>query len=257
MALRVQHPALSELADIDHGFFTRNGGTSNDPYNSLNCGYGSSDDREQVTQNRAKVANCLNVDAGRLVTAYQVHSAKAVVATAPFPQDTLPKADAIVTNTPGLAVAVLTADCGPLLFADPEARVVAAAHAGWRGAFGGIIEATLEVMQSLGARTERIIAILGPTISGPNYEVDLGFKDNFLKQDQANHSYFHDHGKEGHALFDLPAYIMARLEACNLQTAINLNFCTYDQEAQFFSYRRATHRNEPDYGRQISAIALF
>ncbi len=257
MALRVQHPALSDLADINHGFFTRNGGTSDDPYHSLNCGYGSSDEREQVTLNRAKVADCLSVPLSQLTTAHQTHSANAVITDKPFSQDDLPKADAIVTNTPGLAVAVLTADCGPLLFADPQARVVAAAHAGWRGAFGGIIESTIEAMQSLGAKADQMIAILGPTISATNYEVDKAFQQHFLEQSAINERYFTDVGKTGHVQFDLPAYITTRLEGLGVKQAINMNLCTYGEEDRFFSFRRATHRAEPDYGRQISAIALF
>lgn len=255
MALRIQHPALSGQDTIEHGFFTRKGGTSAGTYRSLNCGYGSDDIRQQVTENRALVAQAMGVQPQKLITAYQVHSPDAIIIDAPFPEDA-PKADAIVTNRPGLAIAILTADCGPLLFADEKAGVIAAAHAGWRGASSGIIENTIGRMIELGAETEAITAILGPTISQPNYEVDDAFLDIFLKIHEGAERFFTEGDREGHKQFDLPAFIMARLEACQVGMAINLDRCTYGQEETFFSYRRATHRKEPDYGRQISAIAL-
>ncbi|PLW79153.1 peptidoglycan editing factor PgeF [Cohaesibacter celericrescens] len=255
--MRVQHQALTSLTGIEHGFFTRNGGTSSDTYHSLNCGYGSDDDREQVRQNRALVAQTITVADDRLVTAYQVHSPLALAIDGPFTSSQPPKVDALVTNTPGLAVAILTADCGPVLFADPNAGVVAAAHAGWRGAFEGVIQATVEKMLELGAENKNITAILGPTISRDNYEVDTAFKERFIERDSAYAHFFSQGNRDGHMQFNLPAFIVAKLEESNIGTALNINRCTYGEENQFFSFRRSTHRNEPDYGRQISAIALI
>ena len=254
--MRIQHPAFTSLPGIEHGFFTRNGGTSKNTYHSLNCGYGSDDSPEQITRNRALVAKTLKVKPDHLITVHQIHSAIAVIAEAPLDRTDLPKADAVVTNRPGMAVAILTADCGPILFADPKAGVVAAAHAGWRGAFGGILEATVKAMEQIGAKRESITAILGPVISGPNYEVDLPFKEQFCARNEEWDRFFGPGQREGHVQFDLPAFIMTQLQACDIQKAINLDRCTYGEEEHFFSYRRATHRSEPDYGRQISAIAL-
>ncbi|SNY91499.1 conserved hypothetical protein [Cohaesibacter sp. ES.047] len=255
--MRIEHPALSELTGIQHGFFTRNGGTSSESYQSLNCGYGSDDDHEQVRKNRARVAEAMTVTEGNLVTAHQVHSPEALIIDAPFAGTTVPKVDALVTAKRGLAVAILTADCGPLLFADPNAGVVAAAHAGWRGAFDGVIESTLGRMEELGATKRDITAILGPTISRPNYEVDLGFKDRFTAREAAYERFFSDGKREGHVQFDLPAFILSKLQASGVGTAISLDRCTYALEDQFFSYRRSTHQREPDYGRQISAITVI
>lgn len=254
--MRIEHPALSRLESVQHGFFTRKGGTSQDTYHSLNCGYGSDDDKAQVTQNRGLVADSLGVVRDKLVTAYQVHSPLALAIDAPLNRDALPKVDALVTTTPGLAVAILTADCGPLLFADEKAGVVAAAHAGWRGAFEGVIEATIDVMVEKGASKANITAILGPTISLTNYEVDDGFLDRFIARNKDWSRFFQAGIRAGHKQFDLPAFILHRLEAANVGTAINLDRCTYGEPDAFFSYRRSTHRNEPDYGRQIAAIAL-
>ena len=255
--MRIQHPSLQALDGISHGFFTRRGGTSQATYHSLNCGYGSGDEREQVKQNRALVAKSLGVGDDRLVTAYQVHSPDALIIEAPFESDNVPKLDALVTNTPGLAVAILTADCGPLLFADPKAGVVAAAHAGWRGAFEGVIEQTVAKMVALGASPANITAVLGPTISRTNYEVDQAFMDRFTEQSSSWERFFSSGKRDGHVQFDLPAFILSRLQDSGVGTAINLDRCTYGEEDMFFSYRRTTHRNEPDYGRQISAIAIL
>ncbi|WP_316860301.1 peptidoglycan editing factor PgeF [uncultured Cohaesibacter sp.] len=254
--MRIQHPSLLNLSGIEHGFFTRSGGTSSDTYHSLNCGYGSDDDQDKVRQNRALVAKTMGVDEGRLVTAYQVHSADAMAIDAPFPKDNTPKVDALVTTSERLAVAILTADCGPILFADPIHRVVAAAHAGWRGAFGGVIEETIRKMCELGAEASKITAILGPTISCKNYEVDQGFLNRFTETRKEWERFFSPGQREGHHQFDLPAFIMMRLEHSGIGTAVNLDLCTYEEEDRFFSYRRSTHRKEPDYGRQISTIAL-
>nr|WP_321443801.1 peptidoglycan editing factor PgeF [uncultured Cohaesibacter sp.] len=254
--MRIEHPALASLASINHGFFTRQGGTSKDTYHSLNCGYGSDDDRAQVTENRGLVADSLGVARDRLVTANQVHSPLALTIDAPLDREALPKVDALVTTQPGLAVAILTADCGPLLFADDKAGVVAAAHSGWRGAFEGVIEATIDTMLENGASKANITAILGPTISRANYEVDDGFMDRFTARNKDWGRFFEAGSRAGHKQFDLPAFILARLEASNIGTAINLDRCTYGEPDLFFSYRRSTHLNEPDYGRQIAAIAL-
>ena len=254
--MRIEHPALTDIATLDHGFFTRNGGTSSNSYQSLNCGYGSDDEREQVSENRGLVADRLGVARDHLVTGYQVHSPLALAIDAPLEREALPKVDALVTDQPGLAVAVLTADCGPLLFADAKAGVVAAAHAGWRGAFEGVIEATLATMMEKGAHKANITAILGPTISLANYEVDDDFKDRFIERNPNWGRFFHEGKRKGHKQFDLPSFILSRLEEAEIGAAINLDRCTYAEDDQFFSYRRSTHRKEADYGRQISAIAL-
>ena len=255
--MRIQHPSLEALDGIAHGFFTRRGGSSKEAYHSLNCGFGSGDDKEQVRQNRALVAKSLGVASDRLVTAYQVHSPKAMIIDAPFNEGETPQLDALVTNTPGLAVAILTADCGPLLFADQQAGVVAAAHAGWRGAFEGVVADTIGKMCELGAKPEAITAILGPTISRDNYEVDQAFMDRFLERSASWSRFFSAGKRDGHVQFDLPAFIISRLQESGVGTAINLDRCTYGEEELFFSYRRTTHRNEPDYGRLISAIAII
>ncbi len=254
--MQLQHPALSQTGAISHGFFTRRGGTSNDAYDSLNCGYGSDDDRENVTNNRARVAKELGVTPKNLVTGYQVHSPDTAIVTSPFSDDNRPKVDALVTQTPGIAVAVLTADCGPLLFADHKNRIVAAAHAGWKGAVGGVIENTLAQMESMGAERKNITAILGPTISRPNYEVDNAFRARFINLDPDFCDFFSEGQREGHCQFNLPAFIMSKLTKEGVGNAINLERCTYAEPDEFFSYRRATHKNEPDYGRQITAIAV-
>lgn len=254
--MQLQHPALSQISAINHGFFTRRGGTSNNAYDSLNCGYGSDDDRENVTNNRARVATELGVTPENLVTGYQVHSPDVAIVSSPFSDDNRPKVDALVTKIPGLAVAVLTADCGPLLFADHKNRIVAAAHAGWKGAVGGVIENTLSQMENLGAERANITAILGPTISRSNYEVDDAFKARFTSISPDYESFFSKGQREGHCQFDLPSFIMAKLNSEGVANAINLDRCTYAEPDEFFSYRRATHKNEPDYGRQITAIAV-
>lgn len=245
------------LPGIAHGFFTREGGVSTGIYDSLNIGLGSSDARDAVLENRARVAERLGVGRDRLVMPYQVHSPDVAVVEAPWtPGAGAPKVDAVVTATPGLAIGVSTADCGPILFADAQARVVGAAHAGWKGAIGGVIEATLDAMEGLGASTPRIVAVLGPTISPRSYEVGPEFVARFEAEDADNVRWFRPSGKAGHMMFDLPGYILARLRRAGVETAENLDLCTYADEARFFSFRRATHRGEPDYGRLVSAIAL-
>jgi len=247
---------LEALDGIRHAFFTREGGVSSGVYEGLNGGTGSSDKPENVAENRARMAAAVGVTPENFLTAYQIHSPDVVVAEKPWPQSDRPRADAIVTKVPGLAIGISTADCGPVLFADPQARVLGAAHAGWRGAFGGVIEATLAAMEKLGADRDRVVAAAGPMISQPNYEVGQELVDRFVAADPANARFFAPATRAGHAMFDLPGYVVARLTAAGVRHVENLAVCTYGNPAQFYSYRRSTHRAEPDYGRHINAIAL-
>ena len=247
---------LSSLPGVRHAFFTRDGGVSTGLYEGLNGGTGSSDKPEHIAENRARMAAAVGVKPEHFLTAYQIHSPDVVVAETPWPQDARPKADAIVTKVPGLAIGISTADCGPVLFADPHARVLGAAHAGWRGAFGGVIESTLAAMERLGADRARVVAAAGPMISQPNYEVGQELVDRFLAADPANARFFVPAARPGHVLFDLPGYVVSRLEAAGVGQIENLAVCTYGNPSQFYSYRRSTHRAEPDYGRHINAIAL-
>lgn len=244
------------FAGISHAFFTREGGTSDGLYRGLNTGLGSDDDRDTVLRNRSAAAAFLGVAPDALATPHQVHSADAVFVDTPWEPGAGPKADAVVTDRPGIAIGVGTADCGPVLFADPVARVIGAAHAGWKGAIGGILEATLATMEARGAQRRRIAAILGPTISGEAYEVGPEFVARFAEADSQNSRFFRPSGKPGHALFDLPAYIVARLRGLGVGAAGAMGLCTYADPERFFSYRRSTHRGEPDYGRLLSAIAI-
>jgi YfiH family protein len=222
----------------------------------LNTGVGSSDERENVLENRARAMRYIGIEPERLATPYQVHGTLTVHVTSAWRPGEGPKADAVVTDRPGIAVGVGAADCGPVLFADPVARVVGAAHAGWRGAFFGVLESTIEEMERLGAARERIVAVLGPTISTDAYEVGPEFVARFIAAEPTDEEFFRASPRDGHAFFDLPAYIVARLTRAGLGGVHNLGLCTYSDEARFFSYRRATHRGEPDYGRLLSAIAL-
>ncbi len=248
-------PTFETHVGLRHGFFTRTGGHSEGLYRSLNCGLGSDDVRDRVVMNRHAVADRLGIDRGRLVTLYQVHSATAVAIDAPF-EATPPDADAVVTAMPGLAIGVLTADCAPILFADPDAGVVGAAHAGWKGAMTGIAEATLDAMESLGARRDRVAAVIGPTISRHAYEVGPEFVERLVRDDAANETWLTPSERDGHAYFDLPGYVADRLRRAGTGAVRDVGLCTYQDEDRFFSYRRTTHRGEPDYGRQISTIAL-
>ena len=253
-------PILCERLDalspgVVHGFFTRQGGVSGGVFEALNVGLGSSDDREAVEENRRRVAAWMGVPDRPLATPYQIHSPDIVVATETWPREERPKADAIVTDRPGIAIGVLTADCGPVLLADPQAGVVAAAHAGWRGAMDGVLENAIAAMERLGAARERIAATLGPTISQENYEVGPEFSDRLLAADPQNEGFLRPSAKNGHSLFDLPGYILSRLTAAGVEASWT-GHCTYRDEARFFSYRRKTHRGEPDYGRQISSIMI-
>ncbi len=249
-------PSLQNLPRIRHAFFTREGGVSQGLYASLNGGVGSSDAPDHVAENRARMATAMGVTPDRLLSLYQIHSPEVVVAERPWPGDQRPRADAVVTRTPKLAIAVSTADCGPLLFADAEAGVIGAAHAGWRGAFTGVIEATLEAMEKLGADRTRIAAALGPTIRQPNYEVGPEFVARFVDADPANARFFTDSQRAAASMFDLPGFVAARMQAAGVANFEDLGLCTYAEPDRFYSFRRSTHRSEPDYGRHINAIAL-
>ncbi|WJS04274.1 peptidoglycan editing factor PgeF [Roseibium aggregatum] len=246
-----------KLDGIRHGFFTRQGGVSGGIYTSLNIGLGSDDERSSVLENRDRVADQLGIGADRLVSPYQIHSADVITVSAPFAQDADRKADALVTATPGLAIGIATADCGPLLFADTKAGVIGAAHSGWKGAVTGILQNTVAAMEALGATRTDITAVLGPTISQGAYEVGPEFKERFLQEHPDNTRYFKPSERAEHFMFDLPAFITDKLQALGLGAVADLALCTYADEDRFFSYRRTTHRKEPDYGRQISAIALL
>ncbi|WP_349629408.1 peptidoglycan editing factor PgeF [Chelatococcus sp. YT9] len=253
MAIEVE--AL-RLPGITHAFFTREGGVSEGLYASLNGGVGSSDDVVRVGENRRRMAAYLGVATSHLLGLYQIHSPDVITVEAPWPDGQRPRADAMVTATRGIALGVSSADCGPLLFADPEAGVIGAAHSGWKGAFTGVAEATLAAMEKLGARRDATTAVLGPTISQAAYEVGPEFRERFLKQDAGNGAYFTPSARDGHAMFDLPAYIVARLTRAGVGRVFDTGLCTYGDEQRFYSYRRATHRGEGDYGRLIAAIAL-
>ena len=248
--------ALSGLAGIRHGFLTRQGGVSNGIYASLNCGSGSKDDRQAVQENRRRAAAYFAVPAGALNSLHQIHSAEAVIVERPWGSDGQPRADAMATRSAGLALAILSADCAPVLFADGEAGVVAAAHAGWRGALSGVLAAALEAMASLGARRDRVRAAVGPCIVQASYEVGPEFAERFLAQDPNHTRFFEAGARAGHHLFDLPGFVAAQLHLMGLAAVENLALDTYADAARFFSYRRASHAGEKDYGRMLSAIAL-
>ena len=252
----LEAPSLASLPGMRHAFFTRQGGVSEGLYASLNGGVGSKDLPDRVARNRARMAAALEVAADHLITAYQVHSPVVVTAERPWNPSEWPKADAIVTKVPGLAVAVSTADCGPILFADERAGVVGAAHAGWRGALAGVAEATLEAMEKCGADRSRIVAALGPMIRQPNYEVGPEFVADFKAAAAANERFFRPSGRADHALFDLAGYIAMRLSTAGVSQIEDIGHCTYANPELFFSYRRSVHRAEADYGRHINAIAL-
>ena len=254
--LSIEAPELSACAGIRHAFFTRRGGVSKGEYTSLNGGLGSQDAPEHVVENRARMCAQLGVRTDRLVSLYQVHSAEAVTVEAPFAPSERPRADAMVTRVKGLALGIATADCGPILFADPAEGVVGAAHAGWKGALTGVIDATVTAMEALGARRHRIVAVLGPTISQRSYEVGPDFIARFRSEAPGMDRFLGAGTRADHAQFDLPGFILARLAEAEVAEAAALDLCTYADAERFYSYRRATHRGEPDYGRLISAIAL-
>ena len=252
----LQAQSLSKLPGIRHGFFTRAGGVSEGVYESLNGGVGSEDSPARVAENRARMAKHLGVAPDRFLTCYQIHSPEVVVAETPWPSNERPRADAIVTRTPNLAIGVSTADCGPVLLADPEARVIGAAHAGWRGALTGVIEQAITTMEKLGAKRGRIVAAAGPMIRQPNYEVGQDLIDRFVAVEPNTIRFFKPAQRPGHSMFDLAGYVVSRLRRAEIAEIEDLGLCTYADPAQFYSYRRATHRAEPDYGRHINAIAL-
>ena len=252
----IEARALAGLTGIRHAFFTRNGGVSPGIYASLNAGVGSNDDPQNVAANRARMAASLGVAPERFLTCYQIHSPHVVVAETPWSGDARPRADAIVTNRPGLAIGISTADCGPVLFADPEARIIGAAHAGWRGALAGVTDATIAAMERLGAARARIVAAIGPMIRQPDYEVGPDLRDQFIAAAPANQRFFASADRDGHFMFDLAGYVASRLASASIGAIEDLGACTYADPARFYSYRRMTHRGEADYGRHINAIVL-
>ncbi|WP_158817030.1 peptidoglycan editing factor PgeF [Methylocapsa sp. S129] len=241
---------------IAHAFFTRRGGVSQGVYASLNGGVGSRDDPDAVRDNRARMAATLGIEASRLLIPYQVHSPDALAVVAPWPSDARPRCDALVTATPGLGLGVTGADCGIILFAAPSAGVIGAAHAGWRGALSGIIEATVAAMEGLGARAGDIVAALGPTIAQPSYEVGPEFVATFAAAESDAGRFFAPSRNPGRSMFDLHGFIGMRVARSGVTQFEDLGLDTYADEERFFSYRRATHRKEPDYGRLVAAIAL-
>jgi polyphenol oxidase len=248
--------SILALDGIRHGFFTRRGGVSGGLYASLNGGVGSKDNIEHVTENRARMAAAVGVMPDRFVTAYQIHSPHVVVVETPWTAETRPRADAIVTRMRALAIGISTADCGPVLLADPKARVIGAAHAGWRGALTGVVEATIEAMERLGAKRSQIRSALGPMIRQQNYEVGSDLVERFGTEDPASSRFFAPATREEHAMFDLPGYIDSRLTRAGIRYVEDLGHCTYADPERFFSFRRTTHRGEADYGRHVNVIAL-
>jgi YfiH family protein len=244
----------SSLGAVPHAFLGRRGGLSEGAMWGLNAGYGSGDDRGRITENRCRAIDAV-LPGARLVTVYQVHSANAVAVEAPWTEDRPPQADAMVTDRPGLLLGILTADCAPVLLADPIAGVVGAAHAGWRGALAGVTDATIALMEEHGASRERIAAAVGPCIAQPSYEVDQEFRDAFLREDQANARFFAP-GDAGKPHFDLQGYAVQRLIAAGIGEVESVRLDTYAEADRFFSYRRAAHLGEVGYGRQISMIAI-
>ena len=251
----IASPLLAELPGIRHGFFTRQGGVSEGVFDSLNVGLGSGDDPLCVAENRDRAGRALGQHGAALLTCYQIHSAMAVTVAAPF-DDERPRADAIVTRTPGLVCGALAADCAPVLIADPEARIVAAVHAGWRGALAGVVGSAIDAMVWLGADPARMSAAVGPCISPASYEVGLEFLDAFVAADVANDRFFNPGARPEKRLFDLPAYVLSRLAAAGVARAEWTRRDTLAEEDWFYSNRRAVHRGEPDYGRLLSAISL-
>ena len=244
--------ALNGKSRVRHGFFTREGGVSDGLFSSLNCGFGSGDNPDHITANRSLAMRRLGLEGDDLVTLFQVHSADVVVVDKPWKPGQAPRADAAVTRRPGIALGILSADCAPVLLADRRAGVVGAAHAGWRGAHGGVLEAVVEEMEALGANREDMVAAIGPAIAIESYEVDDGFRDRFTKSDGR----FFAPGRAGHWFFDLEGYVEARLDAMGVGQVDALGLDTYANPARFYSYRRATHEGAPDYGRQLSLIGL-
>jgi YfiH family protein len=248
-------PLLSAIPGLRHAFFTRDGGVSGGIYASLNGGIGSNDDPAHVAENRRRMAERMGVSPAHFLSVYQIHSPDAVVATGPWPGESRPRADAIVTRTEGLAIGVTAADCGPILFVDPKARVIGAAHAGWKGALTGIVESTVAAMEKLGAERAGIVAAVGPLIRQRSYEVGHEFVERFMQADAENALFFIPAARERHSMFDLAGFIRMRLENAGVLMIDDTGIDTYSDQ-RFYSYRRSVHRSEPDYGRHVHAIAL-
>ena len=254
-AMTLQSSLLAAIPGLHHAFFSREDGVSEGIYAGLNGGIGSKDNPAHVAENRRRMADVLRVPPERFLTVFQIHSPDVAVASNPWDTATRPKADAIVTRTEGLAIGVTAADCGPILFADPTARVIGAAHAGWKGALTGVVEATVEAMEKLGAERASIVAAIGPLIRQPSYEVGNEFVERFIEADAENSLYFLPGAREGHAMFDLAGFIRRRLENAGVLVIDDTGIDTYSDE-RFFSYRRSVHRKETDYGRHVHAIVL-
>jgi YfiH family protein len=253
--MKLESPLLSAVPGLRHAFFSRDGGVSEGIYAGLNGGVGSNDDPANVAENRRRMAEQMGVTTEHFLTVFQVHSPDVVVASAPWGISSRPRADALVTRTEGLAIGVTAADCGPILLVDPNARVIGAAHAGWKGALSGIVESTVEAMEKLGAERADIVAAVGPLIRQPSYEVGNEFVERFLDADAENALFFLPATREGHAMFDLAGFIRTRLENAGVPVIDDIGVDTYSDQ-RFFSYRRSVHRGEPDYGRHVHAIVL-
>ena len=246
---------LSAIPGLRHAFFTREGGVSDGIYAGLNGGVGSNDDPAHVRENRRRMADQMGVAPEHFLSVHQIHSPDVVVATGPWPSEARPRADAIVTCTEGIAIGVTTADCGPILFADPAARVIGAAHAGWKGALTGVLESTIEAMVKLGADRGSMVVAIGPLIRQNSYEVGSEFVERFLAAEAGNAAFFIPSTRAGHSMFDLAGFIRMRLERAGVLMIDDIGVDTYSDE-RFYSYRRSVHRNEPDYGRHVHAIVL-
>jgi YfiH family protein len=253
--MRLASPLLSAIPGLRHAFFTRDGGVSEGVYASLNGGIGSNDDPANVAENRRRMAEQMGVAPKHFLSVHQTHSPNVVVSTGPWQGPSRPLADAIVTRTEGVAIAVTAADCGPILLVDPNARVIGAVHAGWKGALTGIVESTVDAMEKLGAERSGIVAAIGPLIRQHSYEVGGEFVERFIEADAENALFFIPAAREGHAMFDLAGFIRMRLENTGVLMIDDIGVDTYSDE-RFYSYRRSVHRNEPDYGRHVHAIAL-
>jgi YfiH family protein len=254
-SVTLESPLLSAVPGLRHAFFSRDGGISEGIYTGLNGGLGSNDNPAHVAENRRRMAEQIGVLPSHFLSVHQIHSPDAVIATGPWDTAARPKADAMVTRTTGLAIGVTAADCGPILFADPKARVIGAAHAGWRGALTGVVESTVNAMEKLGAERANIVAAIGPLIRQPSYEVGHEFVDRFVNADAESSLYFLPAAREGHAMFDLAGFIRKRLEDAGVLMIDDTGIDTYSDE-RFFSYRRSVHRKEADYGRHVHAIVL-
>jgi YfiH family protein len=253
--MMLQSPLLSAVPGLRHAFFTREGGVSGGIYRSLNGGVGSNDDPAHVEENRRRMAEQLGVNLSHFLSLWQTHSPDVVVASEPWQGGSRPRADAIVTRSEGLAIGATAADCGPILLVDPAARVIGAAHAGWKGALTGIVESTVDAMEKLGAGRSGIVAAIGPLIRQRSYEVGGEFVERFIETDAENGRFFIPATREGHSMFDLAGFIRMRLENAGVLVIDDTGIDTYSDE-RFYSYRRSVHRKEPDYGRHVHAIAL-